>query len=126
MTSPERRKGSQFERDVVAYLQANGHRYAERAYGAGRPDDRGDIDGIPGFAIECKNHRALDLAGWCTEASAEAANARRPRWAVIFKRKQRATADAYVLVSLATFAELLADDPPTARMPGLDERSTTK
>lgn len=109
MTSAQRRKGSGFERDVVAYLKAHGHPWAERAYGAGRPDDRGDIDGIVGWALEVKNHRALDLAGWTTEAANEATNGRRPRWAVIFKRRNKATADAYVLLDLATFAELLAD-----------------
>ena len=111
MSSAERRKGSQFERDVVAFLQGNGHPYVERSYGAGRPDDRGDIDGIPGFAIECKNHLAIDLAGWSSEASSEAANARRPRWAVIFKRRQKPISQSYVLLDLATSAELLADDP---------------
>ena len=57
-----------------------------------------------------KNHRALDLAGWSGEAKAEAVNARRPKWAVVFKRRHRPTADSYVLLDLATFAELLADD----------------
>ncbi|MGO8870936.1 MAG: hypothetical protein ACLQPH_05945 [Acidimicrobiales bacterium] len=112
MSSAERRKGSQFERDVVAFLRANGHPYAERAYGAGRPDDRGDVDGIPGWTLELKNCQRLDLAGWCSEASSEAANARRPRWSVIFKRRNRPTADAYVLLDLATFAELLSEETP--------------
>lgn len=84
----------------------------ERAYGAGRHDDVGDIDGIVGWTLEVKNHRSLDLAGWCGEAKAEAANARRPRWAVVAKRRNRATRDAYVLLDLATFAALLAEDDP--------------
>jgi hypothetical protein len=110
MTSPARRKGSQFERDVAAYLRDHGHPFAERAYGAGRPDDRGDIDGIVGWTLEVKNVRALDLAGWSGEAEAEAHNARHPNWAVVFKRRHRPTGDAYVLLDLATFAELLADE----------------
>ena len=35
MTNPNKAKGSQWERDVVAYLQANGFPYAERKFGAG-------------------------------------------------------------------------------------------
>ena len=42
-------KGSAFERDVVAFLRDHGHPFAERHYGAGRPEDVGDIDGIPGW-----------------------------------------------------------------------------
>ena len=109
MSSPQRRKGSGFERDVVAYLQANGHPFAERAYGAGRPDDRGDIDGIVGFTIECKNHARLELAAWCDEAALERENGRRAFWAVIFKRKQKPISAAYVVLDLATFAELLRE-----------------
>lgn len=30
---------------------------------------------LPKFAIECKCHRSLDLAGWMGEATAEAKNA---------------------------------------------------
>lgn len=112
MTSPQRRKGSSFELAIVAYLKDHGFPFAERAYGAGRPDDRGDIDGIAGWTIEAKNHKTIDLAGWCSEASAEAANGTRsPRWAVVAKRRNRPVEDAYVVMSLAQFAHLLADLP---------------
>jgi Holliday junction resolvase len=47
-----RRRGSSFERDIVAFLQAHGFPYAERSYGAGRPADVGDVDGLPGFVID--------------------------------------------------------------------------
>ena len=65
-----------FELAIVAFLREHGFPFAERSYGAGRPDDQGDIDGIPGWCIEAKNCKAIDLAGWCAEASTEAANAR--------------------------------------------------
>jgi len=102
-------KGSAFEREVVAYLKANGFPYAERHYGAGRPDDVGDIDGIVGWTLECKAHKALDLAGWSDEAEAERQHGRQRFAAVIAKRRNRPTADAYVIVSLSTFADLVAD-----------------
>jgi hypothetical protein len=113
MANPSKRKGSAFELDVVRYLQANGHPYAERTYGAGRPDDRGDIDGIPGWVIECKNEKSTDLAGWCTEAAAEAVNARRSWWAAIAKRRNRPVCDSYVVMTLAQFARLVGDSPAT-------------
>lgn len=110
MTSPQKVKGDRFERDVVDYLRQNGFPYAERTLGAGRPDDRGDIDGLVSWTIECKNRKAFDLAGWSAEAAAEAVNARRHNWAVVVKRRNRPTSDAYVVLDLAAFAELVADD----------------
>jgi hypothetical protein len=109
VSSPQRTKGSTFERAVAAYLQTHGHREAERAYGAGRPDDRGDIAGVAGWVLECKNHARFELAAWCDEAVAEAKNARAPRWAVIHKRRRKGVADAYVTIDLATFAELVGE-----------------
>jgi hypothetical protein len=110
VTSPERRKGNAFELAIVAFLREHGFPYAERSYGVGRPDDRGDIDGIPGWTIEAKNQKAIDLAGWCGEAKAEAANSRSHWWAVIAKRRNRPIGDAYVVMDLTTFSRLLADD----------------
>jgi hypothetical protein len=109
MTSPQARKGSTFERDVVAYLAGHGFPYCERHYGAGRPDDVGDIDGIPGWTLEVKNHRAMDLAGWCDEAEAERVNGRQRFAAVVSKRRSKPVDDSYVVMSLSTFARLLAE-----------------
>ena len=50
-TSPQKRKGSAFEREVIAVLRANGHCNAERAM---HFPDRGDVDGMPGFTISIK------------------------------------------------------------------------
>lgn len=110
MTSPERRTGDGWERAIVAYLREHGFPFAERAYGAGRPDDVGDIAGLPGWCLEAKAHKTMDLAGWADEAAKEAENARCPWWAVIAKRRNRPAGDAYVVMSLAQFAELLAED----------------
>jgi Holliday junction resolvase len=103
-------KGSSFERDVVGFLREHGFPYCERHYGAGRPDDVGDIDGIPGWTVECKAHKALNLAGWSDEAESERQHGRQRFAAVVAKRRNRSTGDAYVIVSLSTFANLLADE----------------
>lgn len=110
MTSPQRRKGSVFENEIVKFLRDHGFPFAERAYGAGRPDDVGDINGIAGWCIEAKNHKSMDLAGWANEAAAEATNARCRWWAVIAKRRNKPISDAYVVMSLAQFAELMAEE----------------
>lgn len=103
-------KGSAFERAVCDYLRANGHPYCERHYGAGRPQDVGDLDGIPGWTLEVKNCRALDLGPWMNEAHHEATNDGASRFAVIHKRRQHSTAEAFVTMPLRLFAELLADE----------------
>lgn len=100
------RKGSEFERDVVAVLRAAGHRYAERGYRLGAHDDRGDIDGIPGFAFECRNRKEIALAGWVDEIRAEA-DAHGVIPVLVVKRRQKPAAKAYVVLELAVFAELI-------------------
>jgi hypothetical protein len=117
VTSPERRKGTGFELEIVNFLRTHGFPFAERAYGAGRPDDRGDIDGIPGWTLEAKNHKEFDLAGWCREALEESLNARTSWWAVIAKRRNRPVSDAYVVMPLEQFARLLAGESGVRRRP---------
>ena len=61
MASSEKRKGNAAERAVVDYLRRHGYPQARRTQ-AGTRGDIGDIDGVPGVAIEVKNHARLDLA----------------------------------------------------------------
>ena len=106
MTTPEKAKGSQFERDVAKYLAENGHPHAERRYGAGNTQDKGDINGLPGLVIECKNHKSFDLPGWLREAEVERANAKADYGIVVAKRRSKGAAEAYVVMTLADFARL--------------------
>jgi hypothetical protein len=107
VTSPERRKGAGWEREIVSFLSQHGFPWAERAYGGGRPDDRGDVDAIPGMVLEAKNHKTLALAEWCDQAAAAAAGG---PWAVIHKRRNKPTAQAYVTMTLEQFARIMADE----------------
>jgi len=102
-------RGSQFERDVAQFLREHGHPYVERAYGAGRSDDRGDLAGLPRWVVEVKACRALDLAGWCDEAKRERRNAGSDYAAVVAKRRNRPVADAYVVLTLADWARLVGE-----------------
>ena len=86
MSSAAKRKGSGAERDVVAWLKANGHPYADRRL-AGATLDKGDISGIPGVTIEIKNHAKMDLAGWTAELEVEIKNDNAWTGVVIHKRK---------------------------------------
>lgn len=109
MANAAKRKGDTFERDVVAYLREQGFPYVERAYGAGRPEDVGDLDGIPGWVFELKNHKSIDLAGWVDEARREQANARAQFGVVVAKRRGRQAREAYVVMDLEQLARLLRE-----------------
>src|SRR5437879_1715176 len=113
MAHPSRAKGDEFERAVVAFLRANGHGYVERAYGAGRIDDHGDIDGIVGWTVQCRNRGRIDLAGALDDAERQRRTGitATPWVCAILKRRGRPVHDAYVVMTLAQFAALLADAP---------------
>jgi hypothetical protein len=107
--SASRAKGTRFESEVVAYLQANGFPYAERrALGGSR--DRGDVAGIPGVVLECKNEKAISLATYVKEAATAAGHAKAPTYAAVVKRRGKGPADAYVVMPLSILAALLRDD----------------
>jgi hypothetical protein len=82
---------------------------ADRRYGAGVREDKGDLVGVPRFALECKNQASINLAQFLEEALIEAKHAKAQFGAAIIKRRRKATKDAYVVMSLEQFAELIRD-----------------
>ena len=110
MSNPQKVKGDKAERDVAAYLAAHGFPYAERAYGAGRPDDVGDIDGIPSVVVEVKNHKTITIPAWLDELETEMFNANARHGAVIAKRRGSTdVADWYALMPAAEWTHLLVE-----------------
>lgn len=117
MTTPQKTKGSSFEREIVTYLRENGFPYAERGV-AGATDDIGDIIGTPGVVWECKNHKRMDLAGWVDELAVEIGN-QKTRYsnggpvitgAVIHKRRgTTSAANYYATLPLHKYVELLKE-----------------
>lgn len=103
--TPEHRKGSQWERDIVKYLRSIGYR-AERCYGAGRPEDVGDIRGMRDVVLQAKAHKRFTLATWVDQAKTQRLNAGAGIGAVVLKRKMRPVQDAYVILPLSEFADL--------------------
>lgn len=103
-----KRAGTAFESAVVGYLQEHGFPYAERRALRGTKDC-GDIAGVPGVVIECKATRSIDLATAMNEAEAERCNAEAELGVAVIKRRHRATAGAYVVMTLHQFCQLMAD-----------------
>lgn len=107
MASSEKRKGNAAERAVVDYLRRHGFPQARRTQ-AGTRGDIGDVDGVPGVAIEVKNHARLDLAGWVAQMLAEMDEKGVENGVVIAKK--RGTSDPgewYAITPLRLWATML-------------------
>jgi len=108
MTSAAKRKGSGYERDVVKWLVANGFPCAERAYGAGRHDDVGDIDGINGVVIECKNEKKITLSVYLQELSDEMTHADAETGVVLVKKRGTTNvSESYAVMPAWLWVDLL-------------------
>ena len=59
MTTPSKRKGDKAELELARILADLLGMKVRRKLGAGRRDDEGDLEGIPGWTIECKNYADL-------------------------------------------------------------------
>jgi len=61
MTGPAKRKGDRAEREAAALLSGLTGYDVRRLLGAGRHDDRGDLD-VPGWAIQVADWQAVATA----------------------------------------------------------------
>ena len=112
MSNPQKRRGTAWESAGVAYL-----REALEALGVPFRDirrvaqtgqrDIGDVHADP-FALEFKNERTLRLAAYVDQAEREAEAAGLPYGVAVVKRRGKGAGQGYVVMSLATFARLLA------------------
>lgn len=105
MSNPSKKKGTEFESAVVEYME---HFFPDvsrhPAHGA---IDKGDVRGVPHFAIECKNHKTFDLAQWVDESRREANNAEARHAAVVHKRRLRPVSFSYVTMELSDWVLLV-------------------
>lgn len=111
MPNPNKNKGSAYERLIVNYLRDEG--FSVDRTRAGWTDDRGDIHGLSGpdnrtFVFECKNHKAMDLAGWLAELDRECAAAGTDLGCVVHKRRGSVSgAEQYATLPFGLLVRLL-------------------
>lgn len=88
MTSAAKRKGDRAELELAALLTDQLGIPLRRKLGAGRSDDTGDIDGLPGWTIECKNYRSIvdGLNAGLNDSVREQANAGTPHGVAFIRR----------------------------------------
>ena len=70
--------------------------------------DRGEFVGTGNWTFECKATRAMNLSEALDQAEREAEENKTNWYAAIMKRRNHATAKAYVVMPLGKFRELLA------------------
>jgi len=120
-------KGAKYERQVCDMLTAELGVPVERRRLEGQLD-RGDVAGIPGLIIECKNERKWGVWQWLREAKAEAEHATRhsssDTLGVVFKRQLGFPdpADSAVIMDVPTFLALWEAYAEAMRREDLDER----
>jgi hypothetical protein len=85
MVNIPRIKGTGAETAVVTYLSEHGWPYAERRSLNGS-QDRGDVTGMPGLAVEVKYANAgIRMGSWLTETGIERLNARADHGILVIK-----------------------------------------
>ena len=108
MSAKSRRKGRVWNNAVVNWLRDNGFPSAERTEYLDA--QTGDILGIPGWSLECKNGQRTELAAWVDQSTEQAETAGVPYHAVIHKRKGVGdVGKAYVTMPLDVFANWLLE-----------------
>lgn len=108
MANKNKNLGSQWERDIVAYFNANGFPLVERRYGAGAQADKGDINGIQAV-IEAKNLAKITLSTIMDETQREVANSHFNIGIAIIKRRGKGAKGAYCMMSFDHLLSLLKD-----------------
>lgn len=105
MTNPNKARGTRFESAVVDYLTSVGIP-ARRLPPAGARD-KGDLDGVPAFAVECKDEATLRFSAYVDQANVEAHHAGKEFGVAVVKRRGKGAAQAYAVMDLATLAAVV-------------------
>jgi hypothetical protein len=108
MVNKSKTKGTKFESEVCAYLRARGLEVERRALTG--TQDRGDIAGIPGWVIECKNQNTSNWAEWMDETERERRNARTDFGLLVVRRRLKIIEQAYAVLPLKQAVSIIIDD----------------
>lgn len=103
-----KRKGTAFEVAVRDFIDSQGIACFRTAPAGAR--DEGDLV-VPSWdcIIECKNARAIDLAGAVDEALIEAGHAKASYGIAVVKRRLAPVNQAYVVMPLNVFTRLMKE-----------------
>ena len=85
MANPSKQKGTAWETAVVRFLQQWWPHAERRALKGAK--DQGDLLGLPGVVVECKNQNRLALGEWLDQTTAAQANAGAEVSVLVVKRR---------------------------------------
>lgn len=98
--SASKQKGTKFETEVVNFLRANGFENVERRALQGT-QDLGDIMGVEGWTIQCKNQNKLLLAEWMDQTECQRELDREnPFGLLVIRRRMKPVSQAYAVLPL--------------------------
>jgi hypothetical protein len=106
--------GKRWERDAAKHatarlaaagIIADDEKITRRA-SIGKHDDEGDLFGIPGFAIQCKNTGRVDLTV-VDEAQQQAVNLGVEFGVLLQKRRQSSAGAAYAVMTFDTLLDII-------------------
>lgn len=121
-----RRKGADWERAVVAWLQGYAWPLARRAATPAEDQDLGDVVGIPGAALDCKNSKTPTIGVWMTQLDGIARRSGADIAALVIKRPRVTDpARAFVVADFdlwVKFAGVLDWDQPLWHVKGLSPK----
>ena len=108
MTNPSKKKGTDYEMDVIMWLREECFLDAYRRTPTGAKDE-GDIGfhSHPDITIEAKNHKAMQLSAWMDQLEAEKVNAHATIAVLAVKRRGKTAAGSYFIVDGETIERLL-------------------
>jgi hypothetical protein len=111
-----RRKGDEYERDVVSYLNSVGLPVRR----AKRGNDSGDILGAPDLVLECKNQKQFQLASWVDQMLIEKQASEATFGVVIAKRPRRINVAQHYFVMTVEDGLALLDQAGVIALRGPD------
>ena len=98
-----RRKGKVYEQTVGRWFRGRGHEVRRARGGEHQPD--GDILGMDGWVIECKNRKNVsDAIRMAVDQAKGIAKGR--WWVAIVKRPQKPVEDSYAIMDLQQWENL--------------------
>lgn len=98
-------RGPAWEAQVSAFLSSYG--WPVRPVVQDGRHDRGDLEGLPDFVVQCKDHATYTLAAWADDAERQRKAAAERFSVVVVNRRGRPVSEAYAVLPLVDLASLL-------------------
>lgn len=100
-------RGKRTEAEVAAFLSA-ALETTVRPVVQGGAKDRGDLEGLPDFAVQVKDHERQNFSEWLDDVDDQRREAAELFGVVIARRRGRPLGQAYAVLTLDTFVRILA------------------